>query len=95
MKFLKKIKQLTAIGTLCIVNGASATDIDLNRELLADTAIRVIVRQVLGPSSDIKIGGGGIVVNTTGAVMNGRVERCWNAPIYDADGNVTFTLQCQ
>ena len=76
------------------IGSVNATDFDLNPNLIAITAVRAVVHEVLGGSSSLKIGTGGVVVETTNVIETGKVTRCWNAPVYDSEGNVTFTLQC-
>jgi len=88
-------KLLTAMTLVFgMTNVATATDFDLNPNLIAITAVRAVVHEVLGGSSSLKIGTGGVVIETTNVIETGKVTRCWNAPVYDSEGNVTFTLQC-
>ena len=90
------MKKLLPAMTLVfgMTNVATATDFDLNPNLIAITAVRAVVHEVLGGSSSLKIGTGGVVIETTNVIETGKVTRCWNAPVYDSEGNVTFTLQC-
>lgn len=93
----KKMKKILIALTLVfgMTNVATATDFDWRTDMLTQNTVLLIVNKVLGGTNDVRVGGGGVVVNTTGAIMNGKLENCWTAPIYDADGNVTYTLQCQ
>jgi len=89
-------KMLIAVMMIVGVTGnAQALEFDINQNVLIQTVLTQVIKNVNGgQGTDIKVGNGGVTIHGAGVAGKGKMTKCWTSQIYSADGSVTTQLQC-
>jgi len=90
---MKKIL-IAMMMTFAVVGNAQAVEFDFNENVLAEIAVSTVIKTVMGDKKQVKIGNGGIIVDTVGVIGKGKMSKCWTSQIYKSDGTVINQVQC-
>ena len=92
-KDMKKL--LIAMMMIVGVTGnAQAFEFDFNENVLTDIAVTTVIKTVMGDKKQVKIGNGGVIIDTVGVIGKGKMTKCWTSQIHKSDGTVINQVQC-
>jgi hypothetical protein len=90
------MKKLLIAMTMMIatVGNANAFEFDFNEHVMTEMVVTTVIKTVMGDKKQVKIGNGGVIIDTVGVIGKGKMTKCWTSQIYKSDGTVINQVQC-